>query len=496
MTNRRDNPETTSSGHLGRAHLPGASLAALSIPMLMSSLDTSITNAVLPTLARALDAPFEHVQWVVLSYLLAVTTLIVGAGSLGDVLGPRRLMLAGIALFTAASAACGFATTLGALIAARGLQGLGAACMMALSLASVGDAIPGARVGRAIGLLGTMSAIGTALGPSLGGLLASSAGWRAVFLINVPIGVVSFALALLALPPDRRAPRADRSPIDFVGMLLLAVTLAAYSLAMTMGHPDAHLWRIALLLTAALGGGLFVLVESRAAVPLVRVQILRDRALASRLLASGLVASVMMSTLVIGPFYLARALGLDATGVGLVLSVGPLCVALSSIPAGRAVDRFGAGSMARAGLVGIASGTLLLCLLPTSLGVGGYLGSIVILTAGYALFQTANNTLVMSELPLDRRGVVSGLLSLSRNLGLITGASSMGTLFTVAVGTSQLLTASPEAVALGMRTTFAASTAIVAIALALTRRNSAGQREPSSASLEVRHTTPIAESPR
>src|SRR5437660_63270 len=140
-------------------------LASLSLSMLMPSLDTSIANAGLPTLARAFTASFQAVQWIVLAYLLAITTLIVGVGRFGDLIGRRRLLLAGIVLFTVASALCGVAPALWVLIAARAAQGLGAAVMMALTIACVSETVPQERTGRTMGLLGTMSAIGTTLGP-------------------------------------------------------------------------------------------------------------------------------------------------------------------------------------------------------------------------------------------------------------------------------------------------------------------------------------------
>ena len=151
--------------------------------------------------------PSRQVQWIVLAYLLAITTLIVSVGRLGDIIGRRRLLLAGIVLFTVASVLCGVAPTLWLLIAARAAQGLGAAVMMALTMAFVGETVPKARTGSAMGLLGTMSAIGTALGPSLGGVLIAGLGWRAIFLVNVPLGLLTFLLALSL--PARRSPGAE-----------------------------------------------------------------------------------------------------------------------------------------------------------------------------------------------------------------------------------------------------------------------------------------------
>lgn len=180
---------------------------------------------------------------------------------------------------------------------------------------------------------------------------------------------------------------------------------------------------------------------------------------------STLVTTVVMATLVVGPFYLSRALALDAARVGLVLSVGPIVAALTGVPAGRLVDKFGAHRMTIAGLVAMAAGASILPMLPMRLGVPGYVVPLVVITAGYALFQAANNTGVMADLRPDQRGVVSGLLNLSRNLGLITGASVMGTVFALGAATTSIMTARPEAVAAGMRVTFMAAAMLIGVAL-------------------------------
>jgi len=448
-------------------------LACLSLSMLLSSLGTSIANVGLPTLALAFNASFQAVQWIVLAYLLAVTALIVSVGRLGDMIGRRRLLLAGIFLFTVASVLCGVAPTLWLLIAARAAQGLGAAIMMALTIAFVGETVPKARTGSAMGLLGAMSAIGTALGPSLGGALIAGAGWRAIFLVNVPLGLLTFLLAYRHLPVDPqgpidlREPKTDRAGFDPVGTLLLALTLAAYALAMTIGRGSFGPLNLALLLAAGLGTGLFVLAEARAASPLIRLATFRDPVLSASLAMSALVSTVVMATLVVGPFYLSRALGLDAAHVGLVLSAGPLVAALTGVPAGRIADRFGAERMTIVGLLGMAAGCFLLSMAPATLGIPGYVAPIAVVTVGYALFQTANNTAVMTEIRPEQRGVISGLLNLSRNLGLITGASVMGAVFAAASATTDITTAHPDAVATGMRITFAVAAMLIVVALAI-----------------------------
>ncbi len=346
--------------------------------------------------------------------------------------------------------------------------------MMALTLALVGETVPRAKIGSAMGLLGTMSALGTALGPVLGGVLIAGLNWRALFLVNVPPGLLALLLAYRHLPSEPQGPKAERAGLDPVGTLLLAFTLAAYALAMTMGRGYFGPLNMALLLVAIFAAALFVLAEARAASPLIRWAMFRDVGLSASLAMSALVSTVMMATLVVGPFYLSRALGLDPARTGIAMSAGPLIAALTSVPAGRIADRFGAPRMTLVGLIFIAVGSVLLATTPTTLGVPGYIVPVAVITIGYALFQTANNTAVMTDLQPGQRGVISGLLNLSRNLGLITGASVMGALFVLASATSEITTARPEAVATGMRITFAAAAILIVVALGI----AVGSRSP------------------
>jgi MFS family permease len=437
---------------------------ALSLAVLLSSLGTSIANVGLPVLAQAFGASFQQVQWVVLAYLLAVTTSIVGAGRLGDMLGRRRLLLAGLALFTASSLMCGIAPSLDSLIAARAFQGLGAAFMMALALAMVGEIVPKEKAGSAMGLLGTMSAAGTALGPAVGGAIVAAAGWRGIFLLNLPLGMLAWRLALRHLPADPpRAAMPVRS-FDLRGTLLLGLALGIYAFAMTPGKGGLGLINLALLPVAAAAAGSFLRSQKHAVVPLIRLEMLRAPGLRQGLGANLLVSAVMMATLVVGPFYLSRGLGLSAAATGFVLSVGPLVAALSGVPAGRLADRVDARLVAIAGLLAMAAACLALAVVPPSLDVMGYVLPMGLLTAGYALFQTANNKSVMAGAGIDR-GLVSGLLNLSRNLGLVTGASLLGAIFAALSG--EMNAAAPAAVTYGMHATFCVAALLVAVALGL-----------------------------
>lgn len=439
-------------------------VASLSLALLMTALDNSIANTNLPELARAFGAPFHTAQWIVLAYLLAVTSLSVVAGRLGDVFCRRRVLLAGIALFTLTSVMCTLAPSLLWLIAARAVQGTCAAATMALSYAVIGD-IPKASAERAMGTLAAMSAVGTTLGPAVGSVVAHVAP-HAIFLVDVPLGGVALALAARYVP--RCAPRThDAISFDALGTALLALSLSAYALSMTL---PGGIWKpqSAMLFAAAVGGvGTFVLVEFKSASPLIPVAMFRDGTFSASLVASAIVATVVMATLIVGPFYLSRGLGIERRHAGLILSIGPAAAAATALMAGRLAERFGPSRTAIVGLSAMSVGGFLLAVLPSSTAVVGYVIPLVLMTSGYAVFQTANNTIVLSGSGETRRGVAAGLLSLSRNVGQITGASVMGAIFFHATGASDLATANPEAIATGMRTALAVATVLLVSALAL-----------------------------
>jgi MFS family permease len=283
------------------------------------------------------------------------------------------------------------------------------------------------------------------------------------------------------LPEDQKTSGVAKGAFDKLGMLLLALTLGAYSLAMTMGRGNFGQFNLVLLLAAAVGLGVFIWTESNTASPLIRLAMFRDPVLSASLTMSALVSTVMMSTLVVGPFYLGLALRLDTAIIGAVMSAGPFAAVFTGVPAGRIVDRFGAQRATLLGLVGMLVGCLALALLPESLGMTGYVVPIVVITSSYALFQTANNTAVMADVSPETRGLTSGMLNLSRNLGLITGASVMGAVFSIASGTVSFAGTEPTVIAAGMRTTFAVAMVLVFTALLIAAAGQSVARSGHSA---------------
>lgn len=434
----------------------GRRLAALSLAMLLPSLGISVANIALPSLSAAFGVSGQEAQWVVIAYLVVVTSLLVTAGRLGDLFGRRRLLLAGISIFSVASLAAAFAPAIWMVVAARAAQGVGAAMMMSLTVAAASDAVPEGRVGMAMGLLGTVSAIGTAAGPSLGGVLVDLFGWPSIFALMAAAGLLAVLFVGTQLPGD--AAGARRPVFDIPGALLLMLTVAAFALATTVSAPFWVNGVLAML--AVLGVAAFLRAEGRASAPLVQLHMLKRPAIAAGLLSIALVSAIVMTTLVVGPFYLTGVLGLNTAAAGLVMSVGPTVSALVGVPAGRLVDRHGSPVAIALGLCVLLAGTVAMLILPGAFGLAGYVGSLVLITSGYALFQAANTTALMAGAPKEQRGVTSALLALGRNVGLITGASAMGALFALGSGSG----VASEA---GLQLAFAVSTSFVLLALGL-----------------------------
>ena len=378
----------------------------LGLSMLLASLGTSIANIALPTLAKVFLLPFIQVQAVVIGYLISLTITVVIAGRLGDRYGCKSMLIVGLIIFSLASLLCSVAPSLWILVAARSFQGIGAAFLMTLAMALTRQTVSKSQLGRAMGMLGTISALGTALGPVLGGFLIVVSGWQSIFGLQFILAGIAIILARVLLPND------------YIKKQIPALT-----------------------------------------------SLQTDQNITPNLMVNLLVAAVMMTTLVIGPFYLSLGLNLDQIQVGLIMGIGPVVAILSGIPSGRLVDRWGSRYIVTIGLIFLIIGSSMLAILPKLLGISGYIMPIIILTSGYQLFQAANNTMTLADVPKARQGMVSGLLSLSRNMGLIIGASMMGAIFSFGVGTNQLTQATALAIIDGMQLTFICAGALMVVGL-------------------------------
>jgi EmrB/QacA subfamily drug resistance transporter len=425
-------------------------LYSLASCMFLSSIGTSIPNVALPTLAQSFSVTFSEIQWVIISYLLANTVSIVTVGRIGDIFGRKKILLTGLILFSLSAFLCGISNSLYILLFGRILQGLSSAILMSLSIALISDFIPKAKMGRAMGLLGTSSAIGTASGPSVGGFILAAFGWEFIFYFMALLGIISAVILFLTFPKSSNEEN-DRKLFDILGALFLSLTLLFFSLSISSSTSFEVSCRFILILFSVLSGVLFFFHERKVHSPLVAFNIFKERNLANSLIMNICVSTVMMSTLVVGPFYLSKTLNLEIRMVGAVMTVGPLVSIISGIIAGRVMDFIGPSKMIVMGLLQIFLGAICFSLLPGMFGVAGYIISSAVLSPGYQMFQTANNSLVMIGSSNTQRGVISGILSLSRNIGLITGTSIMGAIFFTR----------------GMQMTFFAASAFALLALLL-----------------------------
>ncbi len=347
-------------------------LVVVLVATAMSNLDQSGVGVALPTLRRVFGAEVGLIQWVVLAHQLAIVGTLLIAGRLTDRIGARGIFLAGLALFTFASGLCGLSRTAWQLVGSRGLQGIGAAMLLASGQALLTDAYPVGRRGSAMGLMHMAVAAGLTAGPSVGGLLIGVAGWRAVFLVNLPLGVLALGLAWRHLPRMAGQPTPRLVP---------------------------HGW------------------------------LLRSWPLVAGLLAAFLAFVALASNMFLVPFALQSLMGLSPAEAGLVMVAVPLTILIVAPLSGRLTDRIGPRWPATLGLGVVAAAILLMARLGPATAPAVAVLTLVVYGTGAGLFQAPNNAAVMTAAPVGARGTVSGLLALARGLGQIAGVALAGTIW-------------------------------------------------------------------
>ncbi len=401
-------------------------LIGTSISLFMMNLDTSIVSVGMPTMIKEFHTTFASGQWFVLIYLLVLTALITAAGRLGDLAGRKTLFLAGIGIFTVASLLCGLSPNAPLFILFRGIQGLGAAFILSLSMAIATELAPPNQLGKIMGILSTVTALGIASGPTVGGLLLSTIGWQSMFLVNVPFGIIAYGLTYKGVPSTGTKKIVN---IDWVGIVLLAITLSAYCVGMTLIEKRA-LGDAVVPLAATIAGMIaFVWFEKKKRFPLLNLSIFRNKQISRNLLATILVYTVIITTVVFPPFYLSKTGGYSPIQVGLIMSFGPLLTVALSVYAGKTADKYGAKKVMFYAVGAIALGCFCMSTITQASPLTGYLWRIGIIALGLNFFKTPNNTVVMEAAQSDQRGVLSSFLSLSRILGQITGTAVMGVVF-------------------------------------------------------------------
>ena len=404
-------------------------LLTLSIGTFMSTLDASIVNVAMPTLTKTFAGGMNTVEWVSIAYLLTLTSLLTMLGSLADRLGRRTFYTLGFGVFIIGSALCGAATSMLYLIISRVLQAIGAAMLQANSVAIITAAIPPVSRGKAIGIQGSAQAIGLAIGPAAGGLLIASMGWRSIFYVNVPVGIIGTLLAAMILPKD--IPNRLAKRFDYVGAVVFAPALVSLMMALKDGYnlgwaSPAILGEFGIALVLFV---LFGLWEKRHPNPMVNLDLLKIPAFTGGNISGMLSYSLMYGVLFLMPFYLEWVLKVPPATTGFLLTPVPLAMVVMAPLSGSMADRMGSRALTTAGMAIASAGAVLLATLSQNTPYYVYIVGLVLIGAGLGIFTPPNNSSVMGSAPAENLGVAGGILNMSRSLGMSLGVAIAGTLF-------------------------------------------------------------------
>ncbi len=413
---------------------PWAVLLVVSLGFFMTLLDLTIVNIAIPNMITKLNASLDDILWVINAYALVLAVLVITAGRLGDLIGPRPMFTAGIALFTAASAACGLAQTPGQLIAFRAVQGLCAAMLMPQTLTIITNTFPPERRGAAFGVWGAVAGVATIAGPTLGGLLVTAFDWRYIFFVNLPIGVIVLALTP-AIIPNVKLGRRHR--LDIPGVLLASAALLAICYGLVEGQK--YDWGtitgfISIPLILGLGVLLlaaFLLVQrmTQGQEPLVPFVLFRDRNYAVTNWISGVLAIGMMGIFLPFTIYLQSVLGFTALKAGLAMAPASLISLFVAPVAGRMTDKIGGKYILMAGLIlfGAGMGWLALIAHPNS-NWPSFLAPLIVAGLGLGCIFAPLVTTAMRNIPPQLAGAASGVLNTIRQVGLVIGTAAVGAL--------------------------------------------------------------------
>jgi EmrB/QacA subfamily drug resistance transporter len=400
-------------------------LTSVSLGSLMATLDGSIVNIALPVIGSDFRIDLTTISWVVVAYLLVIGSLLLPFGRLGELLTFKRVYLTGFALFTLASICCGASPNLAALVAFRVVQGIGAAMIMAMGPAIVAHTFPAAERGKALGLNGVSVAIGLSLGPALGGILTQAATWRAIFLINAPIGLFAIIWAARILPAE--TPGKDQK-FDIQGAALSGLSLFALLLALSEGQQWgwASLVVVGLFVAFVALGGAFILTERRAAFPMIDLAMFRSRPFSAGLASVVVAFAGLFTATFLLPFFLEQGSGFSPIEAGLLLTPVPITMALVAPLSGIASDRFGPRLPASAGMAIMVLGLLSLTELPVDFALPDLVWRLVLLGIGQGMFMSPNSSAVLGSVPRPRVGTASGTLAQMRVNGQALGIALSG----------------------------------------------------------------------
>ena len=447
--------------------------AALGSGVFLDSLEISIVAVILPTLVSELQVGFALVQWVVLSFTLTKTALVLSVGRLGDMIGKRPVFLGGTVAFMVGSVLAGLAPNIELLLLFRVIQAVGGAFATALSMGILTEVFPASERGKALGVFSASVSLGGIAGPFLGGLLLDFLSWRWVFFIGIPIGFVSLYFAWRYMPSS---PPRGRQQFDWTGSLSLAACLLTLMLFLTFGQGAGYRspTMLGLFALSVLAFALFMRTERRVPDPLINLAIFRNGQFSLNLSMRLISFIVLGGVYLLLPFYLTNMLQLEPVVVGLLLTTSWVSFGVASPVAGILSDRFGYRRIAGAGLVLMAFGCYAVSTLGVDTSLLGYVLRVSVLGLGMGMFQSPNNSAVMGSVPRERLGIASGINVIARTLGRTSGIAALGALWasrvTAHAGPDYMGSVTEAAAAFqiaGLRDVSLAALGFVAVALSM-----------------------------
>jgi EmrB/QacA subfamily drug resistance transporter len=403
-------------------------LAIVVTAIFMLLIDITVVNVALPQIEKSLGASFSELQWVIDAYSLALATFVLNAGALADLVGRRKVFVAGVTLFTASSTACGLASTPLFLIVCRGVQGIGGAVMFATSLAIIAQAFTGAERGIAFGVWGATAGAAVAIGPLVGGVLTTGIGWEWIFFVNGPIGIAAIAGALLRMD-ESRDPGASR--LDWQGLVTLSGGLSLLVYALLRG--EDHGWRSLFTLSCFAGAAvllvLFVVTQVRQKRPMVDLSLFRRPAFAGAQLTAFLLSLSFFGLFLYLTLYLQNVLGYSALGAGIRLL--PVSVASFAVAplAGRLSAKVPVRLLMGGGLALVGGGLVLMAGLGSASSWTALVPGFALVGIGIGLTNPPLASTAVSVAPRDRSGMASGVNNTFRQVGIATGVAALGAVF-------------------------------------------------------------------
>ena len=442
---------------------------AVGIGTFMSALDSSVVNMVLPIIRQHFQSDVAMVEWTVVIYLLVVSSLLLSFGRIGDLRGHKSVYISGFLIFVTASMACGLASSVGLLVAGRAVQALGAAMLLANSPAILTKSFPPSQRGQVLGMQATMTYLGLTVGPSLGGWLTQSFGWRAVFYINVPVGLLAFLLSIRFIEAEK-PETSHNERFDWSGALLFAVGLAALLLGLNQGH--AWGWTSLLTLTCLVGAvallAAFVWMELRVPSPMLDLSLFKQRIFSASTTSAVMNYICLYSVTFLMPFYLLQGRGISPAHAGLLLTAQPLIMAVAAPISGALSDRIGSRLLSTSGMAIMSLGLFLLSRLGPDSSTSQILLSLGVTGLGTGIFISPNTSALLGSAPRQRQGIASGILATARNVGMVLGVGLAGAILTSITahnGTASLF----DAIRTGMLV--AAAIAVIGVLVSSLRGN-------------------------